>query len=599
MASAILFQIFLSFITCLAVESAPQATSAFPHILNVEINNLLLYNIAIKDVSHPKSFENTHTVLKSLLKKNSISADNVDTSQVMKTLQYKIKKMYEKVSQKSKAGGMTFKNYLNQLNSTNYTLKLPHATGSPTKRKLEETLNNERAKRQKLENDISKLENDLKATKSEKCDLLRKIGNPQSIGKRGKARNKFNYKQAQQYRNRSSNIKTIKKNVEDMANDAGFILLDLKMKDRKGKLINVAITDENEEDNNDLEKEIAEMVFVLDTFNISIKGYNEIAQRYGNLPRINAISKKKQKMKEMCPLTKIDKEIDGNRHIGVFRSIEQTLQSVLNDPNKSHLIKDGLIKIKLSGDGTRAGKKKHFVNFTITIIGEDSCKSEQGNYLVAIVKCPETNFYLKSTLSEMFEEFDNLESIDINNRTIQVEKFLGGDLKFLNQITGIGGFSSTYSCLWCKCPKDLRYDMTKELSMSDITKGARTLEEIRMYAGKKKNNFNCTSQPLFHSIPLTKIVPDTLHLFLRIADQLVYHIIKYLQDLDNHVRLSSDNLSKCQNLQKFQTFIASIGMTDWYFFVKDGKLKYDSFTGPEHRAILSKTLFQTIQNLVK
>ncbi len=342
------------------------------------------------------------------------------------------------------------------------------------------------------------------------------------------------------------------------------------------------------------EEEIQEMLFILDSFNIPLQGYHEIAQRYKNLPRLGMIKKKKVELNESCPLENIDKELGNLRFTGVVRSLNEALVSILSDPSKSHLLENGTVKIKLSGDGTRAGKKKHLVNFSFTIVGEDSCKSEQGNYLLAIVQCPEDNPSLKVALSSLIEEFEALSSVEVNGRQISIEKFIGGDLKFLNQVTGIGGFASTYSCVWCKCPKDLRYDMTKTWSMSDVKKGARTIEEICSLSGKKRNNFNCTSKPLFMSVPLVNVIPDTLHLYIRIADQMVNHIIEYLRSLDNHVRLSADNISKLHHIQKFKAFVKEIGICDWYFSVKDGKLHYDSFTGPEHRRIMSKINFDDL-----
>ena len=91
------------------------------------------------------------------------------------------------------------------------------------------------------------------------------------------------------------------------------------------------------------------------------------------------------------------------------------------------------MKLKLSGDGTRAGKNKHLVNLTLTIVGEETCKSEQGNYLLAIVRCPKTNECLKATLNGLIDEFDDLTSIVLNGQVVRVEKYLGGDLKLLNQ----------------------------------------------------------------------------------------------------------------------------------------------------------------------
>ena len=121
--------------------------------------------------------------------------------------------------------------------------------------------------------------------------------------------------------------------------------------------------------------------------------------------------------------------------------------------------------------------------------------------------------------------------------------------------------------------------------MSDVTEGAHTLEEIRRFCRGKK--YGCFKVPLFNSVAIVNIVPDTLHLYLRTADQLVYHIIKYLQDVNNFKKLTEKKLKTSVHLSKFQNFIKDIGINDWRFLVKDGKLDYDTFTRPEHRAIIS------------
>ncbi len=164
-----------------------------------------------------------------------------------------------------------------------------------------------------------------------------------------------------------------------------------------------------------------------------------------------------------------------------------------------------------------------------------------------MVRCLENNQCLSVALGELFEECNHLESVFINGKTVHLKKYLGGgDLKFLNQVTGIASFSSLYSCLWCKCHRESRFEMTYP------EQGARTLEEISNFAKKKKLWCVSQSKPLFKSVPVTNIVPDTLHLFLRIANQTVYQVIKYLQDKDNFVILSANELKKCVNLQRFK-----------------------------------------------
>ena len=75
---------------------------------------------------------------------------------------------------------------------------------------------------------------------------------------------------------------------------------------------------------------------------------------------------------------------------------------------------------------------------------------------------------------------------------------------------------------------------------------------------------------------------------------MVYHIIKYLQDEDNFKKLTEEKLKTSVHLSKFQNFIKDIGINDWRFLVTDGKLEYDTFTGPEHRAIMSNINFDDL-----
>ncbi|KAJ8046834.1 hypothetical protein HOLleu_05640 [Holothuria leucospilota] len=133
--------------------------------------------------------------------------------------------------------------------------------------------------------------------------------------------------------------------------------------------------------------------------------------------------------------------------------------------------------------------------------------------------------------------------------------------------------------------------MGKEWSITDVSKGARTVEDIVRCSKKPKSNktrFNCNREPVFSSVPISKVIPDTLHLFLRIMDQLVYQLTYYLQHQDNIVRVNPNiDLQMCTNLMRFHKFVKTIGIYDWTYEVKDSKIQARSFTGPEHRRILA------------
>lgn len=52
-----------------------------------------------------------------------------------------------------------------------------------------------------------------------------------------------------------------------------------------------------------------------------------------------------------------------------------------------------------------------------------------------------------------------------------IEYFFGADMKFLAVCIGIESATSTYSCIWCKCPAEDRYDLKKKWSVTNTKEG--------------------------------------------------------------------------------------------------------------------------------
>ena len=95
-----------------------------------------------------------------------------------------------------------------------------------------------------------------------------------------------------------------------------------------------------------------EMIFIIDVFYITDNGYHEMAQRHKKLPRACGAIKRRHQLNETCEIFDLDGEYEG-----VYKSLKAHLTRNLSNPSKVHLIKDNKVKIKLSGDGTRAGTK--------------------------------------------------------------------------------------------------------------------------------------------------------------------------------------------------------------------------------------------------
>ena len=78
-------------------------------------------------------------------------------------------------------------------------------------------------------------------------------------------------------------------------------------------------------------------------------------------------------------------------------------------------------------------------------------------------------------------------------------------------------------------------NMQLQWSITDVTLGARTVEEIVMMSkqgNSNKNQYNCTNEPMFTFIPIHCVIIDTLHLFLRVADVLINLLIQDIRILD-------------------------------------------------------------------
>ena len=154
--------------------------------------------------------------------------------------------------------------------------------------------------------------------------------------------------------------------------------------------------------------------------------------------------------------------------------------------------------------------------------------------------------------------------------------------KFLATITGIDAATSTHACIWCKCPAIERYDSTQIWPISDINHGARTVEEnISIGSSVKKVSY----PPLFQTIPLTRVVVDSLHImFLRVADTLIDLLLLELRRLDKIDKCSKvKSVHQLQYIKKYESMLKMFGIPRFNFWIgkESKKLKWQTLTGPE------------------
>ena len=95
--------------------------------------------------------------------------------------------------------------------------------------------------------------------------------------------------------------------------------------------------------------------------------------------------------------------------------------------------------------------------------------------------------------------------------------------------------------------------------------GACTIDENVVNAERRgKKKFNVSHRP-FPMIPLSRVVIDNLHLFLRVADVLIDLLIVELKRddaIEKVKKFQSFNPEKYKHLDKYQNFVSSLGIPD-------------------------------------
>lgn len=312
----------------------------------------------------------------------------------------------------------------------------------------------------------------------------------------------------------------------------GLKLSCLKAKESgTGKDISFDYVDNDEAALCDYDKEsIEQILFLLDKFCTSDEMYHELAISYDDLPRSYLI---KQKRTDLNKLTNVER-IPG-RYPGAQIPFVETLVKHVSELLQSHP-NYGInepIKVKISCDGAKMSRSTNFVILSFALLQTGICvMSSKGNRTIAIVNGPEKYDTLKFSLQQIISEINNTINdgkINVAGTDRKIEMFLGGDYKFLLMSMGMKGASSDYACLWCKVHKLQRWDTSKDIDFYNSGVMQRTLEDIQIC--QSKGQFSCCTLPLFN-IQLDHIIPDELHLMLRITDRLTENLISEVMDRD-------------------------------------------------------------------
>ncbi len=238
------------------------------------------------------------------------------------------------------------------------------------------------------------------------------------------------------------------------------------------------------------------------------------------------------------------------------------------------------------------------LSFAILQTGE-SVMSAKGNRTIGVVNGKEDYSPIKEAFTDIIDELNQLIAdgkLNVEGNDINIEFFLGGDYKFILMMLGLKGAISNYACAWCKIHKDERWKMDQHYSYYNEPTLSRSLEEIMAMSKKSTDNFCCQHQPLLN-IELDHVVPDELHLLLRVTDILTENLIQECLDWDKE-----DELDRCRgaergiHLKKLINTIGSCGISFDVWEKRDadrkssGRHDWTSLLGSDKKRLLAELL---------
>ncbi len=238
--------------------------------------------------------------------------------------------------------------------------------------------------------------------------------------------------------------------------------------------------------------------------------------------------------------------------LGEYCDPESKILYFLNLLRDKIIIKNNTINIRLAGDGTNVAKHFTVLNFTFGFLdsfkegaldnGTLDANTALGNFILGKYHIKKECYAdLKIALKELSEKLSELKEIQLDGIRYKIEFWLGGDLKFISLVTGINAASSNYPCPWCILHKNQFSNNSFDHSINRILSGS---EYGQLHE------------------PVENIIPDVLHMFMRITDKLERKLHDDIEELNNTF---SNTIEGNANFELYVNFLELINIKKPYY----------------------------------
>ena len=338
---------------------------------------------------------------------------------------------------------------------------------------------------------------------------------------------------------------------------------------------------------------IYRLLQVLDRFCVSDAAYHEVTMNFPDLPMPKSylVKQSRANLNRLTTLNVIEGAGVGqeNTEIGGARiSLKEALALEISLYLSEHPDEgQQKMRVKLAGDGAVMTRQTSFQLFSFSLLnwGQDVLSPSRVR-TIAVVAGQESYETLRDGMKDVFQEVNDMveeKKIDVDGKTIELDFYLCGDMKFKQKVLGLQGATANYACIRCKVEKEERYVVDEKFNRPPYL---RTIDELRDGPCEKGK-----IKPPLIIIPIDHVVSDELHLFLRVTDVLTRNVVLELLQWDVlEVGTTKAESGQGPHMQKLVQAMKEIGISFavWPSRKAGQDLDFTSLMGPAKRKMIEK-----------
>ncbi|XP_064472473.1 uncharacterized protein LOC135386904 isoform X1 [Ornithodoros turicata] len=306
---------------------------------------------------------------------------------------------------------------------------------------------------------------------------------------------------------------------------------------------------------------IGDITALLDDHYVSNVFWQELSHRLQGLPSLKLINEYRESVNNLIEVAETPGQCVGSQ-VSFVEDLKHAILEKCKKERKTveEISRSGTLTVKLEGDGSRISKKASWTILSYVVL--ECTGNPQGHKkhrILALADIPENYFMLRMAFANVISEVNELvktTGMNIDNVFVPLNVCLGADLKFLLTVLGMQSDFSAFPCPFCTASQTQRGDYREPVHVFNEPPLARTLKTMENDCDHLRNGVQFV--PLLNIEPYN-IVPDVLHMRMRVFDRLFDNVLKEFQDMDTKLSVQTGSREE-KYVEAFKTIVGECGV---------------------------------------